>query len=172
LSRPECVQVKIPNGSFTTISEFVRDNIRPQLYEAKYDAFADRYEELIVGTGPARSTKSSIVTIGSVDVQTIKAFIEEFLDEDKQMRQLHLTLLTEESIEESTTYDSQVSSPPRPHKQRRLASSGGVGETTLSSMKSKGKRNEKTEIKKVMLHIMSTYRLNDSNYLTHTVLSS
>jgi hypothetical protein len=113
----DCVRVFVPHGPFTNIEDFVRLNVRDQLHEAKQHVYSRRWDELIVGTGQARSTSTSTLAVSAAEIKDNAGFIR-LLEETKNIRQLHLTLYNENM--EDDTYDT-ASSPPRYHKSSKLS---------------------------------------------------
>ena len=105
---------------------------------------------MIVATGPPlkdRPKNSVILVRPEDDVQTLKGFIKEFLEQDKASGtyQLHLTLSIEEEAEEEDNY-GMAKSPPRTHKQPKT-NIGPIDHSTAG--RRKGKAKVKKEIKEV-----------------------
>lgn len=97
------------------------------LQEVKQSTFANRIDDLVVGIGSAGKARTHVITTETQNVITVEGFIG-LLEEERSIRQIHLSLHTLDSSKES--YDTEASSE-EDHKPvaklRKPAASRGHG---------------------------------------------
>ena len=101
------VVFNIPNGTFKNMNEFKKKFVMGHLQEAKQLTFVDWINDLIVGTGLAGKARTHLITAETQNVTTVEGLIS-LLDEERSIRQIHLSLQTLDSSKES--YDTETSS--------------------------------------------------------------
>lgn len=105
----------IPNGTFIDTTDFVKKFLHKHLVEAKQNTFAMRYKELIVGTGGAGKNRTQIITVMTNKITTVAGLVE-LLEEERQIRQIHLVLQTQDAEKKSYDTDTASEEEQKPSK--------------------------------------------------------
>jgi hypothetical protein len=101
------VVFNIPNSTFQNTNNFKRKFLVSYLQEAKQSTFADRIDDLVVGTGLASKACTHLITAETQNITTVKGLIG-LLDKERLIRQIHLSLHTLDSSKE--LYNTKTSS--------------------------------------------------------------
>lgn len=134
----------ILNGSFTNITDFVKKFLVNHLLKAKQDTFATRYQDLVVGTGGAEKNRTQIITVMTNKVTTAAGLVE-LLEEEKQIRQIHLVVQTQNA--DKPAYDTETSSEDDRKPSKSSLGSKKPSATTRGRQHKKIKTEVKTEVK-------------------------
>jgi hypothetical protein len=101
------VVFNIPNGTFQNTNDFKRKFLVGHLQEAKQSTFVDRIDDLVIGTGLAGKARTHLITVETQNITTVEGLIG-LLEEERSIRQIHLSLHTLDSSKKS--YDTEPSS--------------------------------------------------------------
>jgi hypothetical protein len=101
------VVFNIPNSIFQNTNNFKRKFLVGHLQEAKQSIFVDQIDELIIGTGLAGKARTYLITVETQNITTVEGLIS-LLEEERSIRQIHLSLHTLDSSKKS--YNTELSS--------------------------------------------------------------
>jgi hypothetical protein len=93
------VVFNIPNSTFRNTNDFKRKFLVGHLQEAKQSTFANRIDDLLVGTGLAGKACTHLITIETQNITTVEGLIG-LLDEERLICQIYLSLHTLDSSKE------------------------------------------------------------------------
>jgi hypothetical protein len=86
-----------PNGSFKSTIEFIEKYLLEYLIEYQQFGFVKQLPELKVGTRPAgKAYRTRIILFSATNISSISQLID-VLEEERQIHQLHLLLLSEDT---------------------------------------------------------------------------
>ena len=118
------------NRSFKSTIEFIEKYLLEYLTEYQQFGFVKQLQELKVGTGPVGKVYCTrIILFSATNISSISQLID-VLEEERQIRQLHLLLLSEDTSGPSYETESEQEEEQKLAKGRKPATKKGNGKSS------------------------------------------
>jgi hypothetical protein len=144
-----------PNGSFKSTIEFIEKYLLEYLTEYQQFGFVKQLQELKVGTRPAgKAYRTRIILFSATNISSISQLID-VLEEERQIRQLHLLLLSEDTSRPSYDTELEQEEERKPAKGKKPVVKKGNGK---GNKRIKQEVKEEESITKVYRTIIQAYK--------------